>query len=81
MAEHDLQYRRLRIALEYEGEHHLLDPDQWHRDIERDDRLRQLGWAVLRFSKKHLRPENEAGTAGKVRAVLLARGWRPGQPL
>ncbi|MCC9175326.1 endonuclease domain-containing protein [Arthrobacter sp. zg-Y179] len=76
----DLQYRRLRIALEYEGEHHLLDPDQWHRDIERDDRLRQLGWAVLRFTKQHLRPENRAGTAEKVRDALLARGWRPGHP-
>lgn len=75
----DLQYRGLRIALEYEGEHHLRDPDQWHRDIERDDRLRRLGWVVLRFSKKHLRPENEAATLGKIRAELLARGWRSGR--
>ncbi|MCQ2001618.1 endonuclease domain-containing protein [Arthrobacter zhaoxinii] len=76
----DLQYRRLRIALEYEGEHHLLDPAQWHRDIERDDRLRQLGWVVLRFTKQHLRPENAPATAEKVRTALLARGWQPGWP-
>ncbi|MCC9205290.1 endonuclease domain-containing protein [Arthrobacter sp. zg-Y769] len=76
----DLQYRRLRIALEYEGEHHLLDPAQWHRDIERDERLRQLGWVVLRFTKQHLRPENRAGTAEKVRFALSARGWQPGWP-
>ncbi|MDK1328400.1 hypothetical protein [Arthrobacter sp. zg-Y1143] len=76
----DLQYVRLRIALEYEGEHHLLDPDQWHRDIARDDGLRRLGWVVLRFSKKHLRPGNQAAAAEKVRAALLTRGWRPGQP-
>jgi hypothetical protein len=40
----DLQYRLQRIALEYEGEHHLLEPVQWNRDIERDDRLRAMGW-------------------------------------
>ncbi|MDM7990608.1 DUF559 domain-containing protein [Arthrobacter sp. zg-Y877] len=75
----DLQYRRLRIALEYEGEHHLLDPAQWHRDIERDDRLRQVGWVVLRFTKKHLRQENAPATVEKIRRTLLDRGWRPGQ--
>ena len=76
----DLQYRRRRISLEYEGEHHLLNPDQWHRDIERDDRLRRMGWEVLRFSKQHLRPENQAGTTAKIRKALLSRGWIPGQP-
>jgi hypothetical protein len=50
----DLQYRVQRIALEYEGEHHLTDPRQWARDIDRDDRLRALGWTVLRFTKRHL---------------------------
>lgn len=50
----DLQYRVQRIALEYEGEHHLTDPRQWSRDIDRDDRLRALGWTVLRFTKRHL---------------------------
>lgn len=75
----DLQYRALRIALEYEGEHHLRDPDQWHRDIERDERLRQLGWVVLRFSKKHLRSENRAATEERIRSTLRARGWYPGR--
>ena len=75
----DLQYPLLRIALEYEGEHHLRDPDQWHRDIERDERLRQLGWIVLRFSKKHLRPENRAATEERIRSTLRARGWFPGR--
>ena len=77
----DLQYPLLRIALEYEGEHHLRDPDQWHRDIERDERLRQLGWIVLRFSKKHLRPENRAATEERIRSTLRARGWFPGRTL
>ena len=31
----DLAYPELRIAIEYEGEHHLTDPLQWAEDIAR----------------------------------------------
>jgi hypothetical protein len=68
----DLQYRRQRVALEYEGEHHLLSAVQWNRDIERDDRLRELGWVVLRFSKHHLLPANVPASMGKIRRALAA---------
>lgn len=68
----DLQYRELRIAMEYEGEHHLTDPAQWTRDIERDDRLRALGWRILRFTKVHLRPESHEATVRRVRAAVRA---------
>ncbi|WP_159802668.1 endonuclease domain-containing protein [Arthrobacter zhaoguopingii] len=68
----DLQYRRQRIALEYEGEHHLLSAVQWNRDIERDDRLRELGWVVLRFSKHHLLPADVPASMGKIRRALAA---------
>ncbi len=70
----DLQYRKYRIALEYEGDHHRSDPVQWGRDIERDDRLRSLGWIVLRFSRVQMGrgwPSAEL----KVRRALLDRGW------
>ncbi|MFG6402212.1 endonuclease domain-containing protein [Microbacterium sp. P04] len=50
----DLAYPELRIALEYEGEHHLLDPQQWARDIARYDRLREAGWIVIRVTKSEL---------------------------
>jgi hypothetical protein len=50
----DLAYPELRIAIEYEGEHHLLDPEQWARDIERYDRLREAGWVVIRVTKTEL---------------------------
>lgn len=50
----DLAYPHLRIAIEYEGEHHLLDPQQWARDIQRYDRLREAGWIVIRVTKVEL---------------------------
>lgn len=71
----DLQYKQCRIALEYEGDHHRTDPVQWGRDIERADRLRGLGWIVLRFSKLQLGrgwPSSEL----KLRTALAERGWQ-----
>ena len=68
----DLQYRRERIALEYEGEHDLLDPAQWNRDIERDDRLRAMGWTVLRFTKAHLVPDRVPFAMAKIHTALAA---------
>lgn len=68
----DLMYRNLRIAIEYEGEHHLMDADQWHRDIQRDDRLRALGWTVLRLTKKDLEPDGEQATLRRVRAAVAS---------
>jgi very-short-patch-repair endonuclease len=50
----DLAYPHLKIAIEYEGEHHLLDAEQWARDILRYDRLVAAGWRVIRVTKTEL---------------------------
>lgn len=68
----DLQYRRNRIAMEYEGEHHLVSPEQWNRDIDRDERLRAMGWTVLRFTSKHLHLDAVPGTIAKITRALAA---------
>lgn len=68
----DLQYRAQRIALEYKGERHLTDPRKWARDIERDDRLRALGWTVLRFTKVHLGAWRENALAKIARALATS---------
>lgn len=39
----DGAYVEARVAMEYEGEHHLRDPEQWAYDIERHDRMRAAG--------------------------------------
>lgn len=66
----DLMYRELRIAIEYEGDHHRMDADQWHRDINRDDRLRAMGWTVLRFTKRHLDPGAEKASIVRIRSAI-----------
>ncbi|MEJ1113306.1 hypothetical protein WBN73_04435 [Paenarthrobacter sp. CCNWLY172] len=71
----DLQYKEYKIAMEYEGDHHRSDPVQWGKDIERDDRLRAMGWIVLRFSDVQMKG-GWANAERKVRDALVSRGWR-----
>ncbi|GAB3562556.1 PDDEXK family nuclease [Spelaeicoccus albus] len=47
IAQPDLQYRALRIAIEYDGDHHRVDRKQWQHDLVRNDGLIDLGWRVL----------------------------------
>ncbi len=44
----DLAWPERRIALEYEGDHHRTDRDQWHYDLRRYDALADHGWSVIR---------------------------------
>lgn len=71
----DLQYKEYKIALEYEGDHHRSDPVQWGKDIERDDRLRALGWIVLKFSEVQMKG-GWMNAERKLRDALVSRGWR-----
>ena len=68
----DLAYPRLKIAVEYEGEHHLTDPDQWAKDIERHARLVDLGWVVIRVTKRQSANAPLEFT-GRVRRAITAR--------
>ena len=65
----DLAYPRLKIAIEYEGEHHLTDPKQWAKDIERHARLVELGWIVIRVTKHHLADAPDVFTGRVLRAI------------
>jgi hypothetical protein len=49
VAEVDLAYPELRIAVELDGRVHLRE-DVWERDLPRQNDLVLLGWTVLRFS-------------------------------
>jgi len=69
----DLAYPSLRIAIEYEGEHHLLDPQQWASDIQRYERLTAAGWTVIRVTKTDLFGTPAEVVARVRRAMLLAR--------
>ena len=45
----DLGYRRYRIALQYDGAHHLTR-DQQSRDNRRDEAFRGAGWAYFKVN-------------------------------
>jgi very-short-patch-repair endonuclease len=46
LAQPDLSYPDLQIAIEYDGRHHLVDITQWQRDIRRRENLERAGWLV-----------------------------------
>lgn len=68
----DLAYPDERIAIEYEGEHHLRDPSQWARDIARHEALAAAGWFVIRVTKTDVFA-GRAGLIRRVREALFAR--------
>ncbi|WP_262282761.1 hypothetical protein [Micromonospora sp. MA102] len=69
----DLAWPEFRVAVEHDGRWRV-DPDQPHRD-----RLQQLvaaGWLVLPVTGRRLH-RNFPVLVREIRAVLVARGWRP----
>jgi hypothetical protein len=50
IAEVDMGYEDLKIAFEYEGEHHRTDRRQFTKDIRRHEALIELGWIVIRVT-------------------------------
>lgn len=74
--EPDLSYRRYRIGIEYEGEHHG-EEGQIVRDISRSESYETLGWTEVRISKRHMLDDAKAAVA-KIRAALFQAGWRKG---
>ncbi|NJC68699.1 DUF559 domain-containing protein [Planosporangium thailandense] len=64
----DLAYPELRLGIEYDGDHHR-DRRQFQRDVARLNRLRLLGWTVLRFTADDVF-RNPDRVATQVRAAL-----------
>ncbi|WP_157683548.1 endonuclease domain-containing protein [Microlunatus soli] len=50
----DLCYRDLKLLIEYDGEHHALDPEQRARDLERREELEHQGWRIVVIQKQHI---------------------------
>ena len=51
----DFSWPEHRVLLEYEGDHHRTDREQWHRDLARYATLEDEAWRVLRASAADLR--------------------------
>lgn len=54
IARSDMAYPDLKISIEYEGDGHRTDRDQWRRDIQRQRELEDLGWIVIRVTQLDL---------------------------
>jgi very-short-patch-repair endonuclease len=65
----DFAYPAIRVGIEADGYRWHGNPEDWRRDLRRENRLKLLGWTLLRFSWEdvHDRPEL---VASQVRAAL-----------
>ncbi len=66
LAKPDLSYPDQKIAIEYDGRHHLVDARQWQNDIRRRENLEREGWLVRVITAKDL-----YNTPGTVIARIL----------
>jgi hypothetical protein len=62
----ELVYRRFRVVVEVEGDHHRTDRSQWVRDIDKYNAYAAAGWEVVRLTAAHVRGED-------ARAVRIVR--------
>lgn len=70
----DLGNARYRVAIEYDGDHHL-DPEQQARDRNRNRRTRAAGWVQVILTKEDL-VRGEAHIVRLVIEALSSHGWR-----
>lgn len=68
----DTAYVEARVAVEYEGEHHLTNRRQWQRDIRRYEDLTRLGWLVIRVTADDLFRQ-PAALVARVRSAVSSR--------
>jgi hypothetical protein len=74
----DLAFPGERVAVEYEGEVHRVDPDTFREDIDRRERFEDAGWRVIRVTADQLlRP---AALMERIRYALATRA-QPGTAL
>lgn len=68
----DLGYPELKIALEYEGDGHRTDREQWQYDVRRREAMEAAGWTVIRVVAADLW-EFRAALVARVRTILERR--------
>jgi hypothetical protein len=49
----DMGWEDIRLAVEYDGDHHRSDPIQFAYDIKRSEDLNELGWVDIRVAARH----------------------------
>lgn len=65
----DMGWEELRVAAEYDGDHHRSDPAQFRRDVKRHEMLQRRDWIVVRI----LAADREYDIIRRVRAARARR--------
>jgi hypothetical protein len=66
----DLALSALKIAIEYEGDHHR-DKEQWRKDLARRRRLEALGWTYISVTQSDI--ERPAALIADLRTAIARR--------
>jgi very-short-patch-repair endonuclease len=69
IAELDMGWEDIKLAVEYDGDHHRTDRRQFNRDIRRMEDLREAGWIVVRVTAQ----DTEAVILRRVAAAIARR--------
>lgn len=75
----DLAFPEYREVLEYEGDGHRTDRDQWRADLARVPRFEDFGWHVNRATGDDLR-DGSRRILGVLERRLREKGWRGSIP-
>jgi very-short-patch-repair endonuclease len=65
----DMGWPQWKVGVEYDGEQHFANPDDYAADIERLEYLAAQGWIIIRVSARQLRYDR-AGILRRVRTAL-----------
>ena len=69
----DLCYPHLKLVIEYDGKHHLLDQKQWTRDLKRREWLDARGWRIIVINGDAFY-DDPLETLQRIRDALTERG-------
>lgn len=74
IARPDLAYPELEIGIEYDGDGHRTEKDEWRRDIQRHRALAAAGWLSLHLTEADLAPGAQGAFTAQLRRTMTARG-------
>jgi len=69
----DLAFPNFRIVLEYDGDQHRTDADQYYIDVDRLQRIMREGWHVIRVNRRHM--HNKRQLVRLIGEALVDAGW------
>src|SRR5690606_20521706 len=74
IARTDLAYPELKIGIEYDGDGHRTEKEEWRRDIQRQRALAAAGWVSLHLTEADLAPGARDASAAQLRRAIATRG-------